>query len=45
MKNSEENLYKWISHPQEIKPGAHMPDFNMNKDSVKAIVHYLEQLK
>jgi cytochrome c oxidase subunit 2 len=45
MKNSEENLYKWISHPQEIKPGAHMPDFNMDKDSVKAIVHYLEQLK
>ncbi len=45
MKNSEENLYKWIGHPQEIKPGAHMPDFNMDKDSVKAIVHYLEQLK
>lgn len=45
MKNNEENLYKWISHPQDIKPGAHMPDFNFGKDSVRAIAHYLEQLK
>ena len=45
MENNEANLFKWISHPQDIKPGAHMPDFNMNKDSVKAIVHYLEELK
>ncbi|MEO6893437.1 MAG: cytochrome c oxidase subunit II [Ginsengibacter sp.] len=45
MENNEANLFKWISHPQQIKPGAHMPDFNMDKDSVKAIVHYLEELK
>jgi cytochrome c oxidase subunit II len=45
MKNNEENLYKWISHPQEVKPGAHMPDFKYGKDSVNAIVHYLTQLK
>ena len=45
MKNNEENLYKWISHPQEVKPGARMPDFKYGKDSVNAIVHYLAQLK
>jgi len=45
MENNENNLFKWVSHPQEVKPGAHMPDFNMDKDSVKAIVHYLEELK
>jgi cytochrome c oxidase subunit II len=45
MENNEANLFKWISHPQEVKPGAHMPDFNLNKDSVNAIVHYLEELK
>ena len=45
MKNNESNLFKWINHPQEIKQGAHMPDFNFSKDSVNAIVHYLEELK
>src|SRR5665213_445930 len=45
MENNENNLFKWISHPQDVKPGAHMPDFNLDKDSVNAIVHYLEELK
>ena len=45
MENNESNLFKWINHPQQIKPGAHMPDFNFSKDSVNAIVHYLEELK
>ena len=45
MKNNESNLFKWVNHPQEIKPGAHLPDFNFSKDSVNAIVHYLEELK
>ncbi len=45
LKNNESNLFKWINHPQEIKPGAHMPDFNFSKDSVQAIVDYLEELK
>ena len=45
MKNNEANLYKWINHPQEIKPGAHMPDFILDKDSVQAIAYYLSSLK
>ena len=45
MDNSPDNLFKWVSQPQKIKPGAHMPDFNLKEDSVKAIVYYLNQLK
>jgi cytochrome c oxidase subunit 2 len=42
---SEEDLASWIDHPQEIKQGAYMPNFMFSKDSIKAIAHYLEQLK
>ncbi|HEV2482748.1 MAG TPA: cytochrome c oxidase subunit II [Puia sp.] len=42
---SEEDLTKWINHPQEIKQGSYMPDFMFGKDSLRAIAHYLEQLK
>lgn len=42
---SEANLISWISHPQQIKPGARMPDFILSRDSIAAIAHYLEQLK
>ncbi len=45
MENNESNLFKWVNHPQNIKPGAHMPDFNFDKDTVNAIVQYLNQLK
>ncbi len=45
MKTNEANLFKWVDQPQEVKPGAHMPDFKFKKDTVNAIVHYLLQLK
>ncbi len=45
LKNNEADLFKWINHPQQIKPGAYMPDFIFSKDTVNAIVHYLNQLK
>lgn len=45
LENNASNLFKWISHPQEIKPGAHMPNFIFSKDTVNAIVHYLNQLR
>ena len=45
MKNNEQNLSKWIDHPQQIKPASYMPDFGLDKDSVNAIAHYLAQLK
>ncbi len=43
--NTESNLYKWIDHPQQIKPGARMPDFIFDRDSVLALAHYLTELK
>lgn len=43
--NNPENLMKWISHPQRIKTGAHMPDFKFQTDTLNAIVSYLAQLK
>ena len=42
---SEDNLYKWISHPQRIKPGSSMPDFIYSKDTINALAHYMAQLK
>jgi len=42
---NEGNLYQWINHPQQIKQGAYMPNFILNKDSVRALAHYLAQLK
>ena len=45
MANDSANLFKWVDQPQEVKPGAHMPDFKFKKDTVNAIVHYLLELK
>ena len=45
IKNNKANLFKWVDQPQEVKPGAHMPDFKFKKDTLNAIVHYLLQLK
>lgn len=45
MANNEKNLIEWIDHPQEIKHGAYMPAFLFGKDSVRALAHYLEELK
>lgn len=45
MPMSEASLRSWISHPQQIKPGARMPDFILSRDSIAAIAHYLAQLK
>lgn len=42
---NEQNLGDWIDHPQRIKEGAYMPAFRFPPDSVKAIAHYLAQLK
>jgi len=43
--NTPENLGKWLSDPQEYKPGAHMPNFDFTKEQVQDLVAYLETLK
>lgn len=44
--NTEENLIKWISDTERVKPGVHMPAFNMlSNDELKALATYLRGLK
>jgi len=43
--NNKENLRRWIEDPQEIKPGAKMPKFTFDKQSLDALTTYLASLK
>jgi len=45
MANDSVNLGRWLTDPQQVKPGAHMPRFIFAKDSIRALTAYLEQLK
>ena len=45
MDNTPVNVDKWLTDPQKVKPGAHMPRFIFSKDSIQAITAYLSQLK
>jgi cytochrome c oxidase subunit 2 len=45
LKNTPENVAKWIENPQEIKPGANMPALLLPGDKLNALVAYLESLK
>ncbi|MCG8476254.1 MAG: cytochrome c oxidase subunit II [Cytophagales bacterium] len=43
--NSLGALRAWISNPQAVKPGAHMPNFNLSPEEIEALAAYLNQLK
>jgi cytochrome c oxidase subunit 2 len=45
LENNPQNLENWIKDPQQIKPGANMPDFHLDDTTVKAISAYLYSLK
>jgi cytochrome c oxidase subunit 2 len=45
MKNTSQNLHRWIDHPQLLKKGAHMPSFRFKTKQINAVVAYLEGLK
>ncbi len=45
MINNAENLRKWLSDPQKVKMGAHMPDFNLSDKEITDLQTYLEGLK
>jgi cytochrome c oxidase subunit 2 len=45
MNNNPVNVYHWLTDPQKVKPGAHMPRFIFSPDSIRAITAYLSQLK
>lgn len=43
--NTHENLRRWLRDPQEVKPGAKMPNFNLTDDQITELVSYFETLK
>jgi cytochrome c oxidase subunit 2 len=43
--NNPENLAAWLRDPPGYKPGALMPDLNLNEDEIAALVEYLLGLK
>jgi cytochrome c oxidase subunit 2 len=43
--NVKGNLGGWISDPQNIKPGAHMPAIEVSADDVQPLLDYLESLR
>ncbi|MBP9948335.1 MAG: c-type cytochrome, partial [Vicinamibacteria bacterium] len=43
--NNAENLAAWLRNPQAVKPGATMPNLNLNDQQVDALVAYLSSLK
>jgi cytochrome c oxidase subunit 2 len=43
--NTRANLTAWISHPNAIKPGVHMPAIPLDAPQLTALVSYLETLK
>lgn len=45
LQNTPQNLESWIKHPQQIKPGANMPDFLLDDTTAKEITTYLCSLK
>jgi cytochrome c oxidase subunit 2 len=45
LKNTPANIARWISNPQKIKPGCHMPNLLLKKNEVEVISAYLEELK
>ncbi|QJD95422.1 cytochrome c oxidase subunit II [Mucilaginibacter robiniae] len=45
MANNPENLYRWLTDPQKVKSGAHMPRFIFGSDSLRALTAYLSHLR
>ncbi len=45
MPNNFENMKRWLTNPQKVKPGSNMPNFMFTKKEVEALSTYLEDLK
>jgi cytochrome c oxidase subunit II len=43
--NTPDNMARWLTNPQEVKPGNLMPDLRLTADEVRALTAYLESLK
>jgi len=42
LEHTRENMLKWISHPQQVKPGSNMPEVYLSEEDRAALVDYLE---
>lgn len=45
LKNDAANLRRWLTNPQAIKPGCHMPDFHLKNSEVEDLAAFIETLK
>ena len=43
--NNYENMKRWLTNPQKVKPGANMPNFMFTDKEIEALSTYLEDLK
>jgi cytochrome c oxidase subunit 2 len=43
--NTPENLHRWLADPQQVKPGAKMPDFKLTDEQLGQLVSYFETLR
>jgi cytochrome c len=43
--NSQQDLARWIQHPQEVHPGTAMPELGVTPQDAEEIAQYLEQLR
>ena len=43
--NDEDNLQFWIQHPQQVVPGADMPDMGIDQRETRDIAAYLDTIK
>ena len=45
LENTPENMARWLRNPAEVKPGVLMPNMNLDEDTIRTLVAYLESLK
>lgn len=45
MEINDTNLRAWLKDPQQVKPGAHMPNFILSKKELDALTYYIGHLK
>jgi cytochrome c oxidase subunit 2 len=43
--NTPDNLRRWLTDPQKVKPGVMMPNFTLTDEQVNELVAYFETLK
>jgi cytochrome c oxidase subunit 2 len=45
LQNNRANLTRWLTNPQAVKTGSHMPNFGLEPAEVERLVAYLEALR